>query len=206
MERVAHNDGQVLITGPLSDQDKYGHHYDDHHHGGPEEHSSVGGGAVSEDDLSLLVSGSSVEVLSGALGSDGREELQAVFMIVNLPDAAPQDVPDGHDEDVELYGEGVEPGSHTKDVGYLIIQLVTNAAGCSSLNDTDDVVEYFILSFIAGPKFCSFQVAELYSATRGEKVRLLSCGENAFIAYNFLCEIFLHKGIQSFLYDSVDPE
>ena len=93
------------------------------------------------------MSGSSVEVLSGALGSDGREELQAVFVIVNLADAAPQDVPDGHDEDVELYGEGVEPGSDSEYLGYDLSLKVT---GCPGLQHTDDVVRDVLLSQVAG--------------------------------------------------------
>ena len=130
-------------------------------------------------------------------------------MVIDLPYAAPEDVPDGHYQDVELYGEGVEPRSNTKDVRYLIVQIVPYAAGRSGLNDTNHVVKKLILSLIARRQHRSLQDIEAHCGVGGKTccdVRRLHGWEDTVVTHSLLSEVFLHKGVQCLLDDGVDPE
>ena len=133
-------------------------------------------------------------------------------MVVNLANATPEDVPDGHYQDVELYREGIEPRSDTEDLGYFILQPVPDTAGGSRLDDADHVVEELVLSCVAGSELSSFQVVKVDSCTGrltfylSMIVRLLSCAYHTLVTNGLLCEVFLDEGVQRLLYDGVDPE
>ena len=72
-----------------------------------EEHSSGGGGAVSKENHGVLAILLQLLVPHQWLGV--RKDVHGGVMLVDLSNMTPHDVPDSHNQDGELNGEGIEP-------------------------------------------------------------------------------------------------
>ena len=164
------------------------------------EHAFRRGRAIRIEDESFFVSLRPCELLLAASWGSGGKEVQGVFVVLNLANVAPQDVPDANDHNTELDGEWVKPiggsDNHLCDVVDGDAVVVGLYHTIQAIEKVDNVAEF--------RTFCALKHVVRVG---GERVSCCRCldrvGKTRTVSVRVM---LLHVGIESLVLDCVDPE